>query len=158
MRHPGADLISGNEVDIGEVARETMDSLGQLFRERGVTLKSESPAHLPLLLADRDRLTQVMINLLSNAVKFVPGETGRVIVRVLENDGEVRVEVEDNGPGIAEAEREQLLKRGVRGDERVDGDGLGLAIVLEIVGAYNGEIAIEESELGGACISVSLRP
>jgi two-component system sensor histidine kinase PhoQ len=46
----------------------------------------------------------------------------------------------------------------VRGDERVEGHGLGLAIVLEIVSAYNGEINIEDSDLGGARISVSLKP
>jgi len=44
----------------------------------------------------------------------------------------------------------------VRGDERVEGHGLGLAIVLEIVSAYNGEITIEQSDLGGACVSVTL--
>jgi two-component system sensor histidine kinase PhoQ len=65
--------------------------------------------------------------------------------------------VEDNGPGIAEDQREQLLQRGVRGDERVEGHGLGLAIVLEIVSAYQGEIAITRSDLGGACVNVSLK-
>ena len=67
------------------------------------------------------------------------------------------MQVEDDGPGIAESEREVLLKRGVRGDERVEGHGLGLAIVLEIVSAYNGEIVIKQSNLGGACISVLLK-
>ena len=62
-----------------------------------------------------------------------------------------------NGPGIATAKREKLLLRGVRGDERVEGHGLGLAIVLEIVSAYNGEITIDQSDLGGARVSVSLK-
>ena len=69
-----------------------------------------------------------------------------------------KIMIQDNGPGIADDEREELLQRGVRGDERVDGHGLGLAIVLEIIGAYNGEIAIGPSDLGGARITVSLRP
>ena len=67
------------------------------------------------------------------------------------------LQVDDNGPGIVGGEREQLLKRGVRGDERVEGHGLGLAIVLEIVSAYHGEIAIEKSDLGGARLRVSLK-
>jgi signal transduction histidine kinase len=82
-----------SEVEIGEVVREAMDSLGQLFREKGVALESEIPATGPIVLADRDRLTQVMINLLSNAVKFVPGGSGRVHVRVGADDKKVRVEV-----------------------------------------------------------------
>ena len=69
----------------------------------------------------------------------------------------IYLQVEDNGPGIAEDAREQLLQRGVRGDERVEGSGLGLAIVLEIVSAYSGEIAIKESDLGGTSVSVLLR-
>ena len=66
--------------------------------------------------------------------------------------------VEDNGPGIEGDKREALLQRGVRGDEHVDGHGLGLSIVQEIIGAYNGDIVIGQSELGGACITVTLRP
>ena len=69
----------------------------------------------------------------------------------------VRLEVDDNGPGIAKDERDQLLLRGVRGDERVEGHGLGLAIVLEIVSAYHGDIDITQGELGGACVSVTLK-
>ena len=66
------------------------------------------------------------------------------------------MQVEDNGPGIVPDQREQLLQRGVRGDERVEGHGLGLAIVLEIVSAYNGEITISQGDMGGACVSVTL--
>ena len=69
----------------------------------------------------------------------------------------IRVQVDDNGPGIAPGERGQLLQRGVRGDERVEGHGLGLAIVLEIVSAYHGDIAITQAELGGARVSVTLK-
>jgi two-component system sensor histidine kinase PhoQ len=65
--------------------------------------------------------------------------------------------VEDNGPGIAEDQREQLLQRGARGDERVEGHGLGLAIVMEIINAYHGEITIGQGELGGACLDVTLK-
>ena len=69
-----------------------MDSLGQLFREKGVLLTSELPETCPLVMADRDRLTQVMINLLSNAVKFVSGEIGKVHVWLSADDERVRIE------------------------------------------------------------------
>jgi len=67
------------------------------------------------------------------------------------------LQVDDNGPGIAEDKREQLLQRGARGDERVEGHGLGLAIMLEIVSAYHGEIEIKQGDLGGTCVSVTLK-
>ena len=105
-------------------------------------------------------LLELAGNLLDNACKYGAGHV-RLTAQAIDSGDRragIQLKVEDNGPGIAENEREQLLQRGVRGDERVDGHGLGLAIALEIVGAYNGEITIVESELGGACVSVSLRP
>ncbi len=84
-------------------------------------------------------------NLLDNACKYGNGQV-RIAAQALDAEDSragIRLQVDDNGPGIAEDEREQLLQRGVRGDERVEGHGLGLAIVLEIVSAYHGEIAIK---------------
>ena len=59
--------------------------------------------------------------------------------------------VDDDGPGIPEDQVERVLQRGVRGDERVQGHGIGLSIVLDIVAAYQGALSVERSpELGGA--------
>jgi two-component system, OmpR family, sensor histidine kinase PhoQ len=67
--------------------------------------------------------------------------------------------VEDDGPGIPAEKVQRLLQRGVRGDERVHGHGIGLAIVLDIVKAYRGELAVERSdELGGARFVVQFSP
>ena len=104
-------------------------------------------------------LLELAGNLLDNACKYGNGQV-RVSAQPLdasEPRAGISLQVEDNGPGIAVGEREMLLRRGVRGDERVEGHGLGLAIVLEIVSAYNGEISIKQSDLGGACVNVSLR-
>jgi signal transduction histidine kinase len=90
-----------------------MDSLGQLFRDKGVALSSDIPAHGPVVQADRDRLTQV-INLLSNAVKFVPGGSGKVHVRVGIDGDSVRVEVADNGPGLTAEECSLIFENSVR--------------------------------------------
>jgi len=97
-------------------------------------------------------------NLLDNGCKYGKGQV-RLSAQTIdagEPRAGIRLQVDDNGPGIAEDQREQLLQRGVRGDERVEGHGLGLAIVLEIVRAYQGDITITESDLGGARVSVTL--
>ena len=142
------------EVDIGEVARETMASLGQLFRDRGVALESEIPPHGPVVLADRDRLTQVLINLLSNAVKFVPGATGLVNVRVTANGREVRVEVEDNGPGLTAEESlvifEKFRQGGNTMTDKPQGTGLGLPISRQIVEYFGGNLWVESRPGAGA--------
>jgi two-component system sensor histidine kinase PhoQ len=104
-------------------------------------------------------LLELAGNLLDNACKYGDGQV-RLSASAHDPDDPragIHLQVEDNGPGIAENQREQLLQRGVRGDERVEGQGLGLAIVLEIVSAYHGDIAIKQSDLGGACVSVSLK-
>ena len=67
--------------------------------------------------------------------------------------------VEDDGPGIDEENVDHLLQRGVRGDERVQGDGIGLAIVQDILRAYQGELSVKRSEaLGGARFAIRFRP
>jgi Na+/proline symporter/nitrogen-specific signal transduction histidine kinase len=142
------------EVDIGEVARETMASLSQLFRDKAVTLDSEIPVHGPVVLADRDRLTQVMINLLSNAVKFVPGGAGRVAVRVTADAREARVEVADNGPGLTAEESlvifEKFRQGGNTMTDKPKGTGLGLPISKQIVEYFGGNLWVESQPGAGA--------
>jgi signal transduction histidine kinase len=142
------------DVDLGEVAREAMASLGQLFRDKGVALESEIPAHGPVVLADRDRMTQVMINLLSNAVKFVPGATGRVKVRVKADGRQVRVEVEDNGPGLSAEEClvifEKFRQGGNAMTDKPQGTGLGLPISRQIVEYFGGNLWVESRPGAGA--------
>ncbi|MDE1899856.1 MAG: two-component sensor histidine kinase, partial [Xanthomonadaceae bacterium] len=86
-----------------------------------------------------------------------------VSARVLPGSGARRdgleLTVEDDGPGIPEDQVERLLQRGVRGDERVQGHGIGLAIVQDLVRAYRAELTVDHStELGGARFVVRFKP
>ena len=145
---------TSSEVDIGEVARDAMVSLGQLFREKNVALEGEIPPEGPVVLADRDRLMQVMINLLSNAVKFVPGESGRVHVRVASDDIAVRVEVVDNGPGLTAEECVVIFEKFRQGGntmtDKPQGTGLGLPISRQIVEYFGGNLWVESQPGAGA--------
>jgi two-component system sensor histidine kinase PhoQ len=146
-------------VDVKSQVDRLVQSLARVYSQDLITIDVNIDDGLMFYGEQRD-LLELAGNLLDNACKYGAGQV-RLSAYAIDSGNPragIKLKVEDNGPGIAEAEREQLLKRGVRGDERVEGDGLGLAIVLEILGAYNGEIAIKESQLGGACISVSLRP
>ena len=143
-----------SEVDVRDVVRESMDSLGQLFREKGVTLTGELPETYPLVMADRDRLTQVMINLLSNAVKFVSGETGKVHVRLSADDERVRIEVADNGPGLTADECTVIFEKFRQGGntmtDKPQGTGLGLPISRQIVEYFGGNLWVESEPGAGA--------
>ena len=153
MESGRAEWTTG-EVDLGEVVRESMASLEQLFRDKGVALEGDIPAAVPVVLADRDRLTQVMINLLSNAVKFVPGGSGRVQVRLSSSADLVRVEVRDNGPGLTAEECGVIFEKFRQGGntmtDKPQGTGLGLPISRQIVEYFGGNLWVESAPGAGA--------
>ncbi|MDO8931900.1 MAG: sensor histidine kinase [Rhodocyclaceae bacterium] len=142
-------------VDLCEVVRESTDTLGQLFRDKEVALDLQLPEAPCQVLADRDRLMQVMINLLSNAVKFVtPGE-GHVWVRVHSAPDAVRVEVADDGPGIRPEDRDAIFEKFRQGGQDVltdkpQGTGLGLPISRQIVEYFGGRLWVESEAGQGA--------
>ena len=93
-------------------------------------------------------------NLIENAAKYGGGS---VFVTVEDEDGYVRILVEDDGMGIPEEERGRIFDRGVRLDTGKPGTGLGLAIVRDVAEIYEGDVALEESEdLGGLMVVLRL--
>jgi signal transduction histidine kinase len=110
-----------------------------------------------LVHGDVDALRRVLRNLGENAARHA---TGRIDIAVADHGSDVVLTVDDDGPGIPEAERNRVLRRFVRLDEarsRNDGgSGLGLAIVDEVARAHGGSVTISQSPLGGAGIEVTL--
>jgi two-component system sensor histidine kinase PhoQ len=138
-------------------AEEIVASLEKVYAGRGVLCEFDfdSQARFYGELGD---LQELLGNLLENAFKWA---RRRVLLTVRSEAGAgdrrpgVRFMVEDDGPGIPPEDVPRLLQRGVRGDERVQGHGIGLAIVQDIVRAYRGELEVSRSEeLGGARFSV----
>jgi signal transduction histidine kinase len=111
--------------------------------------------HRAQVRVERQDLDEMIGNLVENAAKY---GGGRVFVTVEPKDGQVDVEVEDDGPGIAEADREALFARGARLDTTgKPGTGLGLAIVRDVAEIYGGSIHLERSEdLGGLLARLTL--
>jgi signal transduction histidine kinase len=79
-----------------------------------------------------------------------------VRLRIEAEPRQVRIRLEDDGPGIAEARHAEALARGNRLDEQVEGHGLGLGIASDIVAAYHGELELQRSTLGGLLVLVRL--
>ena len=145
-------------VDVKTQVERLVQSLKRVYSQELISIDVMIEPGLAFYGEQRD-LLEVAGNLLDNACKYGGGQ---VLISAQASDSAdpragIDLQVEDNGPGIAEDARELLLQRGVRGDERVEGHGLGLAIVLEVVSAYNGEITIKHGDLGGALLSVSLQ-
>ncbi|HYD32822.1 MAG TPA: sensor histidine kinase [Azospirillaceae bacterium] len=144
-------------VDLGAILDQAAASVAQLFRDKNAAFTLDVPATLPLVRGDHDRLTQVAVNLLSNAVKFVPAEGGRVDVTVSPVPEGVRVDVRDNGPGIAPENREVIFERfrqvGNTMTDKPQGTGLGLAISKRIVDHLGGRIWVDRAAAPGTVFS-----
>ncbi|WP_438006566.1 HAMP domain-containing sensor histidine kinase [Sorangium sp. So ce321] len=124
---------------------------------RGVDLARDVAPDVPPVPLSHGRLVQVLLNLLLNAADAVPRAGGRVALRASRGaDGAARIEVEDNGPGIAEAVRDTLFEPFITTKQVGEGTGLGLAVCRGLVEAAGGSIGVERGEGGGARFVVLL--
>jgi two-component system sensor histidine kinase PhoQ len=114
-----------------------------------------------LFYGDREDLTEIAGNLLDNAFKWCRNKVRiaaePVISLTARRDG-LQIIVEDDGPGVPPHERVHILERGARLDERVSGQGIGLSVVKELAQLHGGTVQIEDSQLGGARIVVTIPP
>jgi signal transduction histidine kinase len=98
-------------------------------------------------------LQEMLGNLIDNAAKWA---RSRIEIQVSDEPGKFRVSIDDDGNGIAETERDHVLKRGVRADEQIPGTGLGLAITADLARMYGGDLVLAKSSLGGLQASLIL--
>jgi len=129
-------------LDIVGLADEVIKDFEKLAIQKGLIIKKEFPGSAIVVEADRDKLTQVFVNLLGNALKFT--DKGEIIVRIIELQDEVQVEVQDTGPGMSKEETEKIFDKFVRVvAERKEGTGLGLPIAKDIITLHKGRIRVE---------------
>jgi len=145
------DALPGAQFDCDAELPGLLATLGMIHGE-GLLLERDVPPGL-LLPWDREDVLELLGNLLDNACKWADSEVRLGIVSTA--DG-YRLWVDDDGPGIPESQRLQVLERGSRLDEQVEGHGLGLGIVRDIVDAWGGRLALLESPLGGLRVSMEL--
>jgi signal transduction histidine kinase len=147
------------DVDMPALLRKAAQTMQEVLRERGAELVLSLPDALPRLRADADRLMQVVLNLLSNAAKFVPPGRGRIELRLIPDKDGVTVQVQDNGPGVAQAQRGLIFEKFRQGgdeDNRPQGTGLGLPISRQIVEHFGGRMELKPDEGRGACFMFTL--
>jgi signal transduction histidine kinase len=154
------------DVDLPEIAAHFVRMFEGPAAQKRQTLACQIPADLPLVLADRERLAQVLSNLLSNATRCTP-DGGRIEVtaRVLPAPpgaclGKVQVDVADDGPGIEESHRERIFDKFVRLDGAAGGGaGLGLPIARAILESLGGRLWFEPRDGGGSrfCLTLPAR-
>ncbi|MBZ2189360.1 PAS domain-containing protein [Alcanivorax sp. JB21] len=134
------------EQSLEPLLRQALESNKGYADEYSVTLRLDNQAGDLLVNVDTDRFLQIMANLLSNAAKFSPAG-GEVTVIVTTREGQVRVMVQDQGPGVPEHFRSQIFNRFTQADSSdtryKGGTGLGLAITREIIEHMGGYVGLE---------------
>ena len=151
----GRLVLKLEEVDLVGIARAALENLAPQLELSGCDLTLNAPDAL-YCRCDPPRIEQVLTNLVENALKYAKGKP--VSLRLLRDDAGAAVEVDDRGPGIAEADRARIFEKFERAAEGtgVSGLGLGLHIASEIVAAHGGTIEVR-SRLGeGSTFAVRL--
>jgi signal transduction histidine kinase len=144
------------QLDPQPLLQELYDFYLPLAEEGQVTLLLDAPPTLPGLTGDRALLFEALANLLSNSIKFTP-PGGEVTLRAVNDEGCVRIDVLDTGPGIPEAERVAVFQRFYRSDDQHGGFGLGLSIVAAIVNLHGFSLEVDNRPGGGAKLSLHCR-
>jgi len=157
----GKATLERQPVDVAEVIGDAVEAIGQLVRDKYITLDVAVPPGLPLLSGDRDRLMQVLLNLLSNAVKSCRADgTGRIGVGVEAAPATLRVSITDNGKGIDPAYHALIFDKFFQARNQTirkpEGSGLGLAITKKIVELHAGHIWVESAPDQGARFAFEL--
>lgn len=143
----------------GEIVGGVIEKMRPQFEARQVALTAMVPSGLPRVLADRDRMQQVLLNLLANALHYTPAG-GAVCVEVSFATGTVQIAVADNGIGIASEHLPHIFTRFYRVDKSrsraAGGAGIGLTIARRLAEAHDGSIAVESAPGRGSRFVVAL--
>jgi len=137
---------------------KNIESLKGQASEKDVVIEQKLPPDLPAVYADQDKTAQIMINLLSNAIKYNK-KGGKVIVLAREDDGHVRVEVEDTGVGISDRDLPHMFEKFYRAEKtsnEAPGTGLGLALSKSLVEVQGGKMGVESKFGEGSRFSFTL--
>ena len=129
-----------------------ISAMKKVYRDKG--LEFDVQLDRAIFAGDERDLMELLGNLIDNACKYGRSEV-KVQVRQPQAEG-LLIVIEDDGPGINNADRARVLGRGARLDLQQAGQGIGLAVVGEIASRYGGDIVVQVSSLGGARLVVSL--
>ena len=138
--------LPGAKTPLQPVLAGLVRVMRRVYAERQLQLTLESMAETLCFRGETQDLHEMLGNLLDNACKWA---TRRVELTASGADGQLRITIDDDGSGLADAQRDAVLRRGVRADQQVPGSGLGLSIVDDLARLYGGQIELGVSPLGG---------
>ncbi len=146
----GRVAISPQVVHVGNIVEQVVMTMQARAIDQGLILRAELPETLPEIVADPDRVTQILTNLVGNACNYTP-DGGKVTVSACVHDDQIQISVCDTGIGISKEDQAKIFERFFRADDSMvqdaPGTGLGLSIVQSLAEMQGGRVWVE-SKLG----------
>lgn len=146
----GANNVLTSNVDVVPLIQKILASFSKLYDKRADLINGQDPV---LFKGNEADLYEILGNIIENGCKY---SKSFVRVEVTATEGMLMICVEDDGPGIAENERDNVLAYGTRLDQAKPGSGIGLAVALDIIELYQGKLELGHSDLGGLKLLISL--
>ena len=147
----GSDQVIKSEVNLAAIAADVVDLYEPLAEDANAEIALVAPKSL-MVVASRELIAQALSNLVDNALKYATGEGRKMKIQVelSESDGEWRLSVSDDGPGIPEDQRDRVVERFYRLDQSrsMPGSGLGLSLVQAIARVHGGRLVLEDAGPG----------
>ncbi len=153
-RAAAASGTEGGRAPLRPAVEALLRVMRRLYATRELDLDMTDFADGLIFRGEEQDLQEMVGNLLDNACKWA-SERVRISASAAPPD-RLQIQIDDDGPGIAEGERERVFERGVRVDEQRPGSGLGLDIVRDLASTYGGEVRAEQAPLGGLRVTLTL--
>ncbi|MFT7404526.1 ATP-binding protein [Zhongshania sp.] len=147
----GQQNLSGR-IQLQPLITRLNNTLTKVYRDKTLNFQLSLDAEQTVAIDEQDAM-ELFGNLLDNACKAC---RNTIAIHCQNNGDQTVICIDDDGPGMSTESRENLLGRGIRGDQYGEGQGLGLAIVGDIIESYQGAISFKDSSLGGVCAEISL--
>ena len=141
------EVLFFQHYDLLDITKSVMEELSSLYKEKMINILLNDPDAAITINADENKIKQLIRNLLGNAIKFSP-EKSQIFIRLYNSNGCVRLEIEDQGPGVPDEDKEAIFDKfsqSSRTRTRAGGTGLGLAICEQIMLLHKGDIWVEDA-------------
>ena len=129
------------------ITKNIIDELSSLYEEKGIKISLNDPQMIIPINCDKNKIEQLLRNLIGNAIKFSP-EKSQILIKMYKNTSAIRLEIEDQGPGIPDEDKDSIFDKfnqSSRTRTGAGGTGLGLAICAQIMQHHNGDIWVEDT-------------
>jgi signal transduction histidine kinase len=144
-RAAGSGNIIGASVAVQPIAKDICYLMAHMYQDKNIDIMLKDLKGL-YFKGDAQDLEEMLGNLMDNACKWA---SSKVVVKGVQKNSRLVINIDDDGPGIPEDQLETVLQRGRRLDETVPGSGLGLAIAIDLAHLYHGSLTLHKSDVGG---------